>query len=968
MEYIDLTMKTFSRFTSICLLVSTLLIASSAQGVTNVAHYGYWGTPFWTRSVDHGNFVTVSPERRDILRARTLGQKMHIYAPLNPLDRHARNRIQDLKDTLDSIPDFDYDDVICIRLSQDIQETIGVGGSTYGWWETNVLDYARQVFGPDVKLALDFSGSNNTGVPGGADIYSFEWYSIGGLSQSQGQVDAAADAFFNPRRQWILNANSNEVKEIWITPRGFNTIGSDLDEDFPAQLADWAGRQSDVTGIHYWDYVIVIADNWGVMDMPVVRGAIRDVAGACGYTYSPPRNLLDNSDFEYSELKSSGNLIENGGFEAFAVPDADWPEGWFDNILSPDDPAGPTLITDAAEAYEGSNSLFYSWTLGGTMNSSTQPRMVRPISGGATYRLGIKYRRSPLDQGTVSRMAMEIRWRIQGAEAGRDDMACNHASLDWEQEYMTVVAPWWATDAVATYFTRQFEIAPPPNNELDAIGYWDDASLHVLDPLTDEVLEVSAGPYADFWSRTGNAAEYIQDSAIARLGDACVKSIGRTPLPAPGLQQTFFDDFSGDLSQWDTNFLAGSSVSIVNGQLVVDADPSDPRGMLITDHSTASAEAMAAQAGTETVYMRISFDVISGVQHAGELLVGVVPGAGSDNIAGTHTLTPLADPAPGGRAHAHGVFPSSPNFGPFSSGLNATSTQSTTGKNVRLEWVSRLPGESQTTRRVDVYYDDVFEMSFDEPVDANRLQFNEGPVGFYVLLNRDFTIDNFEIQEFQPYVPEPGELRATDPIVQGSIFTEAAARGEWIASTNANYTFSTYWRTAPEDPDGLASIKLRIRAKRRAGNFQDTADVSQTFDVSGSDWQRFSVTADLPANTWYAWVSMEAVESPFGDGESVGYFDSAQFEAGSSPTAYEFIPSLALDGQPLIQKMDETNGAIVLEWQGGNEGNQLIQRTTDVTAEPWQTVATNPPTPALTRTGADTNPPPENATYRISTE
>jgi hypothetical protein len=113
---------------------------------------------------------------------------------------------------------------------------------------------------------------------------------------------------------------------------------------------------------------------------------------------------------------------------------------------------------------------------------------------------------------------------------------------------------------------------------------------------------------------------------------------------------------------------------------------------------------------------------------------------------------------------------------------------------------------------------------------------------------------------------------------------------------------------------------------------------------------------------------MEAVESPFGAGESVGYFDSAQFEAGASPTAYQFIPSLALDGQPLIEKMDESNGAIVLEWQGGNEGNQLIQRTTDVTAEPWQTVATNPPTPALTRTGVDTNPPPENATYRISTE
>ena len=935
-------------------------------GLVNLPFYGYWATPAYTRSVDHGNFVTVNADRRDILRALTLGQKFHVYEPLNPFDAQARNRIQDIKDTLDSIPYLDYDDVICIRLSQDIQETIGVPGlgSTYGWWETNVLAYARQVFGPDVKLALDFSDSNNTAVPAGADIYSFEWYSIGWQDFTQTQVDSAADAFFNPRRQWILSANG-ESRDIWITPRGYYTMGSELDVEFPGQLADWADRQGDVTGIHYWDYPIFIADNWGVMDMPGYRAAIRAVADARGDTYDPPRNLLDNSDFEYADLRSAGNLLDNGGFEAFGVPDAAWADGWFDRKLSPVDPPGPTLVSDAAEAYEGSNSLFYSWTQGGFMNSSIGPRTVRPVSGGATYRIGTRFRRAPQDQGSIARMAMEVRWRIFGSEAGRDDAAFDHASLDWEQEAMEVEAPWWADDAVITFFTRHFEIAS--GADPDAIGYWDDASLHVIDPLTGTILEEDAGPYPDYWTRSGNAATYVQDPAATHLGNACLKSVGLPPPPPPGLQRTFFDDFSGDLSQWNTNVLGGGSVSVVNGHLVVDADASDPRGMLLTDFSTRSASDLSSLVGHGEVYMRISFDVVSGSTHGGELLVGAVPGAGADDIAGTHTLSPLADPAGGGRAHAHGKFPGSVDFGPVNSGLNATSTQSPIGKKVRLDWISKLAGESQTTRRVEVYYDDVLEMTFDEPVDANRLEFNAGPVGFYVLLNRDFTVDNFEVFEFGPYIPGPGELRDTDPIQQGAVFTELSARGKFVNPQPADYTFSVYWKTAPEDPDGLARIKLRIRAKQLS-NFLETADVSQTFDVTGAAWQRFALTTTLPARTHYAWVSMEAVGNEAGDGESVGYFDSAQFEAGSSATPYQFVPSLALDAPPAIEQVQAESCMIGLAWDGGNVSTQVIQRSTMLESNTWQTIATNPPTPALTRTGVDTNPPPGHAAYRISIE
>ena len=229
-----------------------------------------------------------------------------------------------------------------------------------------------------------------------------------------------------------------------------------------------------------------------------------------------------------------------------------------------------------------------------------------------------------------------------------------------------------------------------------------------------------------------------------------------SPAAQATLVQTFFDDFSGDLSQWNQTHLAGSAISI-NGsqQMVVDADQNDPRGFLLTNYSTDSALNLSSLVGNQEVFMRISFDVISGSTHGGELLVGAVPGSGSDNVAGTHTLSPLADPAGGGRGHAHGRYTGSADAGPSNSGLNGTSLQSPIGKNVRIDWISKLLGEGQATRRAEVYYDNTLEFTFDEPVDASRLDFNAGPAGFYLLLNRDFTIDNFTIMEA---VPEPSML------------------------------------------------------------------------------------------------------------------------------------------------------------------------------------------------------------------
>ena len=236
------------------------------------------------------------------------------------------------------------------------------------------------------------------------------------------------------------------------------------------------------------------------------------------------------------------------------------------------------------------------------------------------------------------------------------------------------------------------------------------------------------------------------------------------------LQRVFFDDFSGDLGQWDLSHLAGG-VAVINGsqQLQMNADGPDPRGFLLTNFSTDSSQALSARVGNEEVYMRIAFDVVAGSTHGGELLVGATPGSGTDNVSGTHTLSPLADPSPTGRAHAHGRFQTDVNSGPANSGLNGSSDQSPVGRNVRLDWISRLAGEGQFTRRVDVYHDDVFEFDFEEPVDASRLDFGGGPAGFYILLDRDFTIDNFEI--FQ-VTAEPVTITFTNVVVEDTAALE----------------------------------------------------------------------------------------------------------------------------------------------------------------------------------------------------
>jgi len=233
--------------------------------------------------------------------------------------------------------------------------------------------------------------------------------------------------------------------------------------------------------------------------------------------------------------------------------------------------------------------------------------------------------------------------------------------------------------------------------------------------------------------------------------------VGLASLPASAavLQQVFFDDFSGDLSQWNLSLLADNSASISNGQLVIDASTTGSnRGFILTNYEVPSSADLLPLVGDNEVFMRVSFDVISSNSvPAGELVFGKTPtGLGAGQLNGLETASPLASNSPTGLGHAHGDFSNnSANDGPIGSGLNGTSHQSPIGKTVSVEWVSQPQGIPQSTRRIDVYFDDVLEFSLDDVADADRPSFQSGAVGFYLLLNRDFTIDNFRVE----IVPEP---------------------------------------------------------------------------------------------------------------------------------------------------------------------------------------------------------------------
>jgi len=237
---------------------------------------------------------------------------------------------------------------------------------------------------------------------------------------------------------------------------------------------------------------------------------------------------------------------------------------------------------------------------------------------------------------------------------------------------------------------------------------------------------------------------------------------------AAELQTIFSDDFSGDLSGWNLNYInaPGSSVNSISingsGQLVIDSGSgSNVRGFLMTNAQVGGSDddlilSSGAQAGD--VIMRVTYDVISANSpYSGGLLFGAgIEGDGT--AAGSAGATKLLDAMSGsnglgaiyiwwggssGNTYYSDAGPNG-NVGSWSTGTSHV------GHTVKLEWITTTGAD---TDQLKIYLDDVLKGT----VNSTQVGWSAekgSAVGFYLLLDRDVTIDNFKLEA----VPEPATM------------------------------------------------------------------------------------------------------------------------------------------------------------------------------------------------------------------
>ncbi|MCH2130878.1 MAG: hypothetical protein MK179_17175 [Pirellulaceae bacterium] len=225
------------------------------------------------------------------------------------------------------------------------------------------------------------------------------------------------------------------------------------------------------------------------------------------------------------------------------------------------------------------------------------------------------------------------------------------------------------------------------------------------------------------------------------------------PPPVPvTLRRLMADDFHSDLQHWDTSRVDpardGHRVEInQQGQLTIDCGPDqgNGRGFLLTRKKIPSSRELATQASAGDILLRIEYDVISASKKtSGGLLVGVQ--LDGDDAGGTHILDTLATTSSGWKVPWSTWPPGVPYFNSTRAAIGTGLSYITTyghapNGRIRVEWLAGI-GETCTTLRV--FVNGKLDGTIVDPT-GKRLEFAAGPVGFWLLQERDVVIDNFSV-------------------------------------------------------------------------------------------------------------------------------------------------------------------------------------------------------------------------------
>ena len=274
------------------------------------------------------------------------------------------------------------------------------------------------------------------------------------------------------------------------------------------------------------------------------------------------------------------------------------------------------------------------------------------------------------------------------------------------------------------------------------------------------------------------------------------------PKPVPvTLRRLVSDDFADDLSRWDTRYVDpandGHQVEInTAGQLSIDSGPErgSGRGFLLTRQSISSSQTLATNASLGDVLLRIEYDIVSSNdQNSGGLLVGAK--LAGDDAGGTHILDALATSLEKHRIPwsywPPGVSYFDTSGSAIFSGLSYNTNQSRQlPAHIRAEW---LAGPGGDCGELKVYVNGELDGSIVDPT-GRKLSFGAGPVGFWLLANRDVVIDNFRIWQLDAVSETSRKPGSNGRQEQNTVTTSAVGDSSLRAATNRDvvYTSTAY--------------------------------------------------------------------------------------------------------------------------------------------------------------------------------